>query len=231
MKQVTSKRTLIASFVALAVVMFLSVSPAFGQGQGMRLEVPYAFTFAAKSMPAGTYTFTFQGSRLSVSSATSGPISQSVMSQLTGPAQLFRDGSLIFDKTVSGLVLAEVWIPGVDGLLLHSIPKGHTRTVLSAPNLNEHRTYSGKSAFNLTCANCHGQDGNGNERADKFFETRIPRLSSPEVQNKTDNELRNQIMQGNGKMPPVEIDEAGFRHRLPAQDVDAVIAYVRTLKK
>jgi hypothetical protein len=32
-------------------------------------------------------------------------------------------------------------------------------------------------------------------------------------------------------MPPVEIDESGFRHRLPPQDVDAVIAYVRTLKQ
>jgi hypothetical protein len=43
--------------------------------------------------------------------------------------------------------------------------------------------------------------------------------------------LREQISQGSRLMPPVEIDESGFRHRLPPQDVDAVIAYVRTLKQ
>lgn len=231
MKHVISKWVLNAGLVALVVVAFLAVHPAFGQNKGMRLAVPYQFTFASKVMPPATYSFVFQGSRLSVSSTTSGPVSQSVMSQLTGPAQLFREGSLIFDRTESGLVLSEVWIPGMDGLLLQSIPKGHSRVVLSAPILNENRTYTGKAAFSQTCANCHGQDGNGNERADKFFETKIPRLTSPEVQNKTDDELRKQIAEGNGKMPPVEIDEAGFRHRLPAQDVDAVIAYVRTLNK
>jgi hypothetical protein len=51
------------------------------------------------------------------------------------------------------------------------------------------------------------------------------------VQGKSDAELKELITKGSGAMPPVEIDESGFRHRLPAQDVDAVIAYVRTLKK
>lgn len=232
MKQVIRNSVLKASFVVLVLVAVVTVSPAFGQtGQGMRLEVPYAFTFASKKLPAGTYTFTMAGSRLTVASATTGPASASIISAINGPPELFREGSLVFDRADGSLILSEVWIPGVDGMLLHSVPKGHSRAVLSAPVLNQNRTYTGKAAFNATCANCHGPDGNGNDKADKFFDIKIPRLTSPEVQNKTDDDLRKQIAEGNGKMPPVEIDESGFRHRLPPQDVDAVIAYVRTLKQ
>lgn len=83
----------------------------------------------------------------------------------------------------------------------------------------------------MTCANCHGQDGKGNEGARKFFSSAIPALDSPEVQAKSDAELKALINQGDQKMPPVEIDEAGYRHRLPPQDVEAVIAYLRTLRK
>lgn len=97
--------------------------------------------------------------------------------------------------------------------------------------LNQTGTTSGKAAYNLTCGRCHGTDGQGDERADKFFQTTIPRLSSADVQGKSDAEFRELITQGSRVMPPVEIDEAGFRHRLPPQDVDAVIAYVRTLKR
>jgi mono/diheme cytochrome c family protein len=232
MKQVVSKWVLKASLMTLVLVASVAGAPAFGQtGQGMRLNVPFAFSFAAKLLPAGTYTFIVAGSRVTVASTTSGPTSQSVISEINGPSELFRDGSLVFDKSESGLILSEVWIPGVGGQLLHGVPKGHARTVLSAPDLNENRTYSGKAAFNLTCAKCHGGDGKGNKEADKFFDIAIPKLTSDEVQKKTDEELRTQISKGNGKMPPVEVDESGFRHRLPPNDVDAVIAYVRTLNK
>jgi hypothetical protein len=71
----------------------------------------------------------------------------------------------------------------------------------------------------------------GDERADKFFNLPIPRLSSAPVQAKSDAELRELITKGSSQVPPVEIDEAGFRHHLPPQDVDAVISYVRTLKR
>jgi len=55
-------------------------------------------------------------------------------------------------------------------------------------------------------------------------------LTSPEVQGKSDAELKEIISKGTQTMPPVEVEESGFRHRLPPQDVDAVVAYLRTLK-
>jgi mono/diheme cytochrome c family protein len=114
---------------------------------------------------------------------------------------------------------------------VHAISKGGDRVVISGATLDANHTYSGKAAYSLTCARCHGDNGKGNPEADKFFGLTIPRLNTPQVQSKTDAELKQLITEGSSVMPPVEIDESGFRHRLPPQDVDAVIAYVRTLKR
>jgi len=97
--------------------------------------------------------------------------------------------------------------------------------------MDQKRTISGKTAFDLTCSRCHGPAGMGDKRADKFFNTTIPRLGSAAVQSKSDAELKEIITKGSRAMDPVEVDESGFRHRLPPQSVDAVIAFVRTLKQ
>ena len=57
----------------------------------------------------------------------------------------------------------------------------------------------------------------GDKNADKFFNVTIPRLNSAEVQSKSDAELKEIIIKGTRAMDPVEIDESGFRHRLPPQ--------------
>jgi mono/diheme cytochrome c family protein len=232
MQQMKTRGMKAARFMAFIVFMFVTGGLAFGQAQSMRFEVPYKFAFGPKALPAGTYTFSVdQSGFLSLKSATSGPFRALAITRLSGPAELFRGGSLVFDKTNGDRILSEVWIPGTEGLLLHKIPKDHGRDVLLGSELSETRVVSGKTAYNLTCARCHGADGKGDKGADKFFNIAIPRLSSAEVQSKSDAELREQIAKGSERMPPVEIDESGFLHRLPQQDVDAVIAYVRTLKR
>lgn len=218
--------------MAYLLVTCFAVGVAFGQtGQIMRFEVPHEFTVGSKMLPAGKYVFSVDKFGLAVSSATGGISRTSIITRLSGPAEFLRDGSLVFDRTEGGRTLSEVWLPGADGLLLHRTPSNHKREVLLVSELSETNTVSGKSAYNLTCGRCHGSNGKGDDRADKFFKTAIPRLSSEEVQGKSDAELKELISHGSGAMPPVEIDESGFRHRLPPQDVDAVIAYVRTLKR
>jgi cytochrome c553 len=227
-------KTRVAMATRLMTYLFVTVfvvGAAYGQRQAMRVDIPYSFTVNSKVLPAGTYTFSVNENRLEVQSAASGPVFGIIITQISGPDQLFQDGSLVFDQINGNHILSEVWMPGTDGQLLHIIPKGHGRGVLLASYLSQTRTVSGKEAYTLTCGRCHGSDGKGNVEADKYFKTRIPRLDSAEVQSKSDAELREQINQGSKIMPPVEIDEAGFRHRLPQQDVDAVIAYVRTLKE
>jgi mono/diheme cytochrome c family protein len=163
--------------------------------------------------------------------STTGSAGVSIITLINGPNELFRGGSLVFERKDGGLILSEAWLSGSDGALVHAISKGGDRVVISGATLDANHTYSGKAAYSLTCARCHGDNGKGNPEADKFFGLTIPRLNTPQVQSKTDAELKQLITEGSSVMPPVEIDESGFRHRLPPQDVDAVIAYVRTLKR
>jgi hypothetical protein len=206
------------------------MGPIFGQtGPAVRTDVPYEFALGSRVLPAGTYTFSVTNVGLQVRSANGEALHANILTRLGGPADFLRDGSLVFDKTDGHRVLSEVWIPGSDGILVHSLPKGHKHDLLMFP-VSQNLTDSGSAAFDRTCAKCHGPGGQGDERADKFFSVKLPRLNSPEVQAKSDAELRAIITTGSRAMAPVEVDEAGFRHRLPTQSVDAVIAYVRTLK-
>ena len=154
-----------------------------------------------------------------------------IIALISGPYALYEGGYLVFDKTDKGLILSEVWLTGMDGALVHPIPAGDSRMGLIGASLAQNQTYSGKQIYDVTCARCHGANGKGNPEADKFYGLTIPRLASAAVQSKSDATLRRQITQGSDVMPPVEINESGFLHRLAPREVDAVIAYLRTLKQ
>jgi len=232
MRKLTSRGVTARTFAALSLFTLLASAPIFGQTrQLVRAEIPYEFTFASKVLPAGTYTFTVTESSVLVKPASGESFHSVILTRLGGPTEFLQDGALVFDKAGTVRILSEVWLPSSDGVLLHSTPKDHKHEILllgsGAPNPN----LSGKAAFDQTCRRCHGPDGKGEARADKFFGTKIPRLGSEEVQGKPDAELKEIITKGSRAMDPVEIEESGFRHRLPQQSVDAVIAYVRTLKQ
>ncbi len=195
-----------------------------------RIQIPYPFTVSSTHLPAGAYTLTVNEYRLVLRSSTGEEASPSIITRLSGPNPFLQAGSMVFDSTGGQNILSEVWLPGQDGLLVYSIPKGHTRAVLSFSELASMGHASGKTAYDLTCARCHGEEGKGNVKADEYFGITIPRLTSSAVQGKSDAELKAIITMGTQTMPPVEVDDSGFRHRLPPQDVDAVIAYLRTLK-
>ena len=223
-----------ARLTAFVLVTFFALGPAFGQTvEAVRAAIPYEFTFGSKVLPAGTYTLTVTKFGLQVQSVTTGAVYRApIITRLGGPTEFLRGGSLVFDKSGSVRILSEVWMAGADGILLHSTPKSHSHEVfLLSEGLDQNRSVSGKAAYNQTCIRCHGPDGKGDKNADKFFNTTIPRLGSGEVQSKSDEELKEIVTKGSSTMPPVEVDESGFRHRLPPQDVDAVIAFVRTLKQ
>ncbi len=206
--------------------------PALGQRR-VEVQIPYPFTVSVGShaYPAGTYTVSLNNGILVMQSSTGQQIRQMIITRLSGPNSFLQGGALVFDNAGGGHILSEVWLPNEDGALVYSIPKGETRSVLSFSELATTGHASGKTAFDLTCARCHGQEGQGNPKADQYFGITIPRLNSAAVQSKSDAEIRAIIMAGTATMPPVEVEEGGFRHRLPPQDVSAVIAYVHTLKR
>ncbi len=235
MTQMRSVKMLVRSMVCFVAVVVFTAGAAIGQSdRELGFEVPYSFHVGSKAMPPGSYKFSLSArgtGRVRVQPEKGGAVWVNVVAPLKARNELFPGGYLVFDKSASVLTLSEVWMEGIDGVLLHAIPSGHERkVVVSGARFDPNRVYNGKAVYDMTCAKCHGEDGKGNEGADKFFNTKIPHLASQRIQSLPDEAFRTQIEAGNGKMPPVEVNEGGFQHRLPAQYVDQVIAYVRTLK-
>ena len=85
---------------------------------------------------------------------------------------------------------------------------------------------SAKSAAELyskNCATCHGKDGRAKTFKGKLKHTRD--LTDPEWQDKaSDERIFNSIMNGKGKMPV-------FGKKLSEQEINALVTYVRALRK
>lgn len=97
------------------------------------------------------------------------------------------------------------------------------------------RTYAGtetsvatagdaKTTFDAKCAKCHGKDGQGKTMRGRLTHARD--LTSAQWQNDvTDERLFNSISNGRGKKMP------SFKKQFSEADIDALVAYVRRLKK
>jgi cytochrome c5 len=216
----------------LTLLSAISAGCVLGQSRASgRATIPFEFVVAGKTLPAGTYTFSLPAgfASLSVQPADGQAILATVITRLGGPSE-FRDLSFVFDTGDGGHVLSEVWLPGSEGVLVHSTPKGHSHEMVvgTAPAGSN---LTGKAAFDRTCRRCHGPEGKGEPTADSFFKTKIPRLGEAYVQSKSDVELAEIISKGKNAMDPVRIEDSGFRHLLPSDSVQAVVTYLRTLKK
>jgi cytochrome c oxidase cbb3-type subunit III len=81
-----------------------------------------------------------------------------------------------------------------------------------------------KTTYDAKCAKCHGKDGRGKTLKGRLTHARD--LTNAEWQNDVpDERLFNSISNGRGKKMP------GFKKELSEADIDALVAYVRRLKK
>jgi mono/diheme cytochrome c family protein len=82
---------------------------------------------------------------------------------------------------------------------------------------------SGAELYSKYCASCHGRDGRAKTLKGKSNHAR--NLSDAEWQDRvSDERIFNSIMNGKGKMPP-------YGKKLSEQEIDALVTYVRSLKK
>jgi len=79
----------------------------------------------------------------------------------------------------------------------------------------------GASLFKINCVVCHGADGTGTPTGKAL---KAPDLHSDAVQKMTDQQITDQINNGKNNMP-------SFKSQLKADQVTALVAYVRTFKK
>lgn len=82
---------------------------------------------------------------------------------------------------------------------------------------------AGQAVFDKSCKGCHGADGTPNAAVAKMLKADIPDLKSSEVQALSDDDMKNIITNGKGKMKPVKT--------VSGATLDDVVAYVRSLKK
>lgn len=81
----------------------------------------------------------------------------------------------------------------------------------------------GRELYMRKCARCHGEYGEGDGPGAVAY-ARVADLGSPELQQRlSDERIGSIIRNGMARMPPV--------HGLHDVEVDAIIAYVRTLER
>jgi len=96
-----------------------------------------------------------------------------------------------------------------------------TLSLIAFASLSWAGAAEGKEVFTARCMACHGPNGEGKPAIAKMFNVTQAPLASKEVQAKTDAQLQQVILKGQGKMKPIGITEK--------QAAD-VVAFVRTLK-
>jgi predicted CXXCH cytochrome family protein len=82
---------------------------------------------------------------------------------------------------------------------------------------------AGQAAFTKSCGSCHSPDGSPKEAVAKMLKVEMKNLAAKEVQEKTDDQLRKEVMEGTGKMKPVK--------GLTDKQAGDIVAFLRTLKK
>ena len=79
----------------------------------------------------------------------------------------------------------------------------------------------GAALYKANCNTCHGPTGAGDTPAGKMMKAKP--LGGADVQKLSDAEITATITNGKGKMP-------AFGKKLSADDIKALVAYVRTFK-
>jgi mono/diheme cytochrome c family protein len=80
----------------------------------------------------------------------------------------------------------------------------------------------GAATFKSKCAVCHGSDGTGNTQMGKAMG--LKDLGSADIQKMSDADLTAVVSKGKGKMP-------AYGGKISDEDINAVVKYIRTLKK
>lgn len=96
-------------------------------------------------------------------------------------------------------------------------------TVLGAGNTNEAVAADAATIYNRQCVLCHGRDGRGRTRRGRQTHARDMTVASWQ-DDVSDERLFNSISNGRNKMP-------AFRKKISENDIDALVAYVRRMRR
>jgi mono/diheme cytochrome c family protein len=82
---------------------------------------------------------------------------------------------------------------------------------------------AGQVAFSTSCKSCHGADGTPNPAIGKAMKVEMKDLKSPDVQSRSDADLKKVITDGQGEMHAIT--------SVTPTAADNIVAFMRSLKK
>ncbi len=127
----------IRSLMLLSLFALLVAGAVYGQTHLITANVPFAFTVAGRSLPAGQYSFTVDiaEENVKVTGAAKGPnVLAPVLTQMaSGIHTTATDAHVVFDKIGETYILSEVWYPGIDGVMLNVTKEKHEHRILNVP--------------------------------------------------------------------------------------------------
>jgi hypothetical protein len=133
------KRSCATALAALIVLSTAGVAPAFGQAT---FKIPFKFEAAGKKLPAGDYLIARgeDGQVILRQAAKGVDVSIPSKERLAPPDPPPAEPRLVFDAVgnfepsyteyFTVYLLAEVWLPGGEGLLIHMTKGAHTNEII-----------------------------------------------------------------------------------------------------
>jgi hypothetical protein len=133
------KRLAIWAIAAVALALLAGTTEAFAQGT---FKVPFAFQAGGLKLPSGQYWVAQkdEGKITLRQEATGKEFQVPFTKRLAQPSPPLTQPQLVFDvvgnfapsytEYVTDYVLAEVWLPGADGFLVHTLKGAHKTQTL-----------------------------------------------------------------------------------------------------
>ena len=97
-------------FASLCLVIGLALAPAYAQSGGVQAKIPFNFTVAGKTFPAGAYTMIVVSRQVNIRDADGRKIAMVLANEVSGKSA-GANGQIIFHCYSEHCFLSEVWSP------------------------------------------------------------------------------------------------------------------------
>ncbi len=128
----------VKTLLMLTSILLVAVF-AFGQSRIIsKATIPFAFSVQGSVLPAGEYDFSEDGNATTITvratarggaSAFTPVITRLAAGIHTTP----KDAHIVFDRVGESYTLAEIWLPGEDGFVLHATKGKHEHRIMDVP--------------------------------------------------------------------------------------------------
>jgi hypothetical protein len=118
----------------ISLLTLLAVLSAHAQAVPIRATIPHTFTAGGKQLPAGRYEIFRDPASQVIRLSSDDKKNTVLLTTLTRTAAAIHntpaDSHLVFDKMGETYILAELWVPGIDGYVFNTTKEQHEHQVV-----------------------------------------------------------------------------------------------------